>query len=115
MSASRELVVKFTEARCSDSSGSALGSADDRDLERWLEQAARVPDVPIVIDLTGSSYADSARLSKMLKLRKSVDSARRVGILAPDPALLKMLQRCHVDRVIPVFALMDDARAGLTT
>lgn len=111
----QELVLKFTEARTAAPGGSALGSADDGDLERWLDQAARVPDVPIILDLAGSAYADSARLAKMLRLQRSVGSTRRVGIVAPDPSLLNMLKRCHVDRVIPVFTSMEEARSALAT
>jgi anti-anti-sigma factor len=109
------LILGFSESRNLSRSSSAIGASDDGDFARWLAEAERQPQNPIIIDLTGSAYADSARLSTMLKLRKTIHQSRKIGILAVDPLLARMLKRSHVDRVIPVYTTMEEARSALGT
>lgn len=93
--------------------GQATESADEGDAAIWLQQAAAAPGRPIILDLTGNTFANSARIAVMLKLWRAVGPERRMSIVAPDALMANVLKRCHIDRLITIHASLDEARAAL--
>jgi anti-sigma B factor antagonist len=83
------------------------------DLRRLLdEEAAQQPRL-LIIDLSGLRFMDSSALHALLRVNRSLD--RQGGVLAlvsPLPPVAKILRLTTADRLIPVFASVDEAAAG---
>jgi anti-anti-sigma regulatory factor len=91
--------------------GGEVETSDERDFARWIELVGASRGDPIILDLSGNTFATSARIAVMLKLWRAVGPDWPVSIVAPDPLMANVLKRCHIDRLIPIFASLDEARA----
>ena len=69
----------------------------------------------LLLDLTGLSFCDARGLSAFVRIANQADRAGCcVALIAPQPAVAKVLRICQLDQRLPVFATTGHALAGLT-
>ena len=69
----------------------------------------------LLLDLTGVLFCDARGLSAFVRIANRADAAGcRFGLIAPRPPMAKMLRISGLDKRMPVFATIDQARALLT-
>lgn len=79
-------------------------------LHNLIDQADR----PIVVDLAGVSFCDSAGLGVLLGARRQAATNETVLAVACVPHLLqRVLEMTGADQVLPVYGTVDDAAAAL--
>ena len=68
----------------------------------------------LIIDLSGLRFMDSSGLHALLRANRGLD--RQGGVLslvAPQEAVARMLRLTAADRLIPVYATVEEATASL--
>lgn len=83
------------------------------ELRRLLDDEVSQQPRMMIIELSGLRFMDSSALHALLRVNRSLD--RQGGVLAlvaPQPAVAKILRLTTADRLIPVFATVADAAAG---
>jgi len=69
----------------------------------------------LLLDLTGLSFCDASGLGAFVRIANHADAAGcRLGLIAPQPPVAKILRISGLDSRLPVFATIDDALALLT-
>ena len=69
----------------------------------------------LLLDLTSLSFCDARGLSALVRIANQADRAGcRLALIAPQPAVAKVLRICGLDQRLPVFATTGHALAGLT-
>lgn len=80
-------------------------------LEEPLRRAAGDADRALVVDLTECKFVDSVGLATLLQGAKPLQNGEaNVVFVAPDGPVRKLLALTAVDRTIPVFATLAEAR-----
>ena len=83
------------------------------DLWRLLDEEVGQQPRTLIIDLSGLRFMDSSALHALLRVNRSLD--RQGGVLAlvaPQPAVAKILRLTTADRLIPVFGTVAEAAEG---
>ncbi|MGE5290202.1 MAG: STAS domain-containing protein [Micromonosporaceae bacterium] len=89
-----------------------LATADG--LYRRGETAIRGEARLLLLDLTNMTFCDSRGLSAFVRIANDADAAGcRYGLVAPQPLVLKVLRITGLDRRLPVFATIEEARFRL--
>ena len=83
-------------------------------LEEPLSRAAGDADRALVVDLSDCRFVDSVGLATLLQGAKPLQNGEaNVAFVAPDGPVRKLLTLTAVDRTIPVFATVAEARAAV--
>ncbi len=92
------------------------GSADMDQVDALamqLRQAALDADEALILDLGGLSFICSGGLGALLQARNACqEHGLPLRLVAPSPAVMDVLHTTRLDRVLPIFATVDDAVAG---
>jgi anti-anti-sigma factor len=83
------------------------------DLRRMLDEEVTQQPRMLIIDMSGLRFMDSSALHALLRVNRALD--RQGGVLAlvaPQPAVAKILRLTTADRLIPVFATVAEAADG---
>jgi anti-anti-sigma factor len=92
----------------------ALELATASGLEEPLSRAAGDADRALVVDLSDCRFLDSVGLATLLQGAKPLQNGEaNVAFVAPDGPVRKLLTLTAVDRTIPVFATVAEARAAV--
>jgi anti-sigma B factor antagonist len=70
--------------------------------------AGAMASTHVIVDLTGCTFLDSAA---MRAIASAVREARRLSIVATDPAILRVLEITALDTVVSIHPSLDDALA----
>jgi anti-sigma B factor antagonist len=83
------------------------------DLKGVLDaEVSQQPDT-LILDLSGLRFMDSSALHVILQANRSLDRHGGVmALVAPQPAVAKMLRLTTADRLIPVFPSVAEAAIG---
>jgi anti-sigma B factor antagonist len=83
------------------------------DLKGVLDaEVSQQPDT-LILDLSGLRFMDSSALHVILQANRSLDRQGGVmALVAPQPAVAKMLRLTTADRLIPVFPSVAEAAIG---
>lgn len=80
---------------------------------RVLDGAVADREHPLVVDLSGCAFIDSAGLSTLLAAaRPRADEASVAVVAAPDSELQRMLDLTGISLTLPTFATIDAAAAA---
>ena len=83
-------------------------------LEERLSRAAGDADRALVVDLSDCRFVDSAGLATLLQGAKPLQNGEaNVAFVAPEGPVRTLLKLTAVDRTIPVFATVAEARAAV--
>jgi anti-anti-sigma factor len=83
-------------------------------LEEPLSRAAGDADRALVVDLSDCRFVDSVGLATLLQGAKPLQNGEaNVAFVAPDGPVRKLLTLTAVDRTIPIFATVAEARAAV--
>jgi anti-anti-sigma factor len=83
-------------------------------LEKPLRTAASDSERALVVDLSDCSFVDSVGLATLLQGAKPLQNGEaNVAFVAPDGPVRKLLALTAVDRTIPVFPTVAEARAAV--
>jgi anti-sigma B factor antagonist len=83
-------------------------------LEEPLSRAAGDADRALVVDLSDCKFVDSVGLATLLQGAKPLQNGEaNVVFVAPDGPVRRLLTLTAVDRTIPVFATVAEARAAV--
>ena len=83
-------------------------------LESRLAEGAADQDRPLIVDLLECGFIDSVGLAALLQGAKPLQNGEaNVAFVAPDGPVRKLLTLTAVDRTIPVFATVAEARAAV--
>ena len=67
----------------------------------------------LLLDLASLSFCDACGLSAFVRIANEAEAAGcRYGFVAPQPLVVKMLRITGLNARLPVFATMEEARAG---
>jgi anti-sigma B factor antagonist len=67
----------------------------------------------LVVDASGLSFIDSAAIHVLVVAHHRLHSAgRRLALVSPVPAVMRVLQLTGLDRVIAVYSCLSDAAEG---
>ena len=89
-----------------------LATADR--LEAPLNRAAGDVQRALVVDLSDCTFVDSVGLATLLQGAKPLQNGEgNVAFVAPEGPVRKLLALTAVDRTIPVFATMAEARRAV--
>jgi anti-sigma B factor antagonist len=92
----------------------AIELATASGLEEPLSRAAGDADRALVVDLSDCRFVDSVGLATLLQGAKPLQNGEaNVAFVAPDGPVRKLLTLTAVDRTIPVFATVAEARAAV--
>lgn len=81
--------------------------------EQGCAAIARQPRM-VLLDLAGLSFCDARGLGAFVRIANRADvTGCRYALIAPRPAVAKMLRIGDLSRRLPVFATIDDALADL--
>lgn len=83
-----------------------------RDFERAAEELAAAKPARAVVDASELTFLNSAGIGVLIKLHRKMQewgSELRVAGVRPD--VLHMLKTCYVDRMLKLFASVDEALA----
>jgi anti-sigma B factor antagonist len=87
-------------------------------LQTWFEfQAAGRQDTskPMIVDISGVPYMDSAGLGSMISLFASCQRTKRgFGIVGLTERIRTLFEVTHVDGLLPCFASLEAAEAAVT-
>jgi anti-sigma B factor antagonist len=64
---------------------------------------------PIVIDLSGCTFLDSAGMRSLVNTSRSIQPEGRVHVVTTDPRILRVLEITGIDSVLAVHASVEDA------
>jgi anti-sigma B factor antagonist len=68
----------------------------------------------LLLDLTGLSFCDARGLSAFVRIANDAEAAGcRLGLIAPQPLVTKMLRISGLHKRLQVFATSDEARLRL--
>jgi anti-anti-sigma factor len=68
----------------------------------------------LLLDLAGVSFCDSCGLSAFVRIANDADAAGcRYGLLAPQPAVLKIIRITGLDQRLRVFRSVEEARLSM--
>lgn len=76
-------------------------------LEAALHDAGTQDTTPVVIDLSGVTFADSTTVNVILHGRSQLDS--RLRLAAPSPFMERLIGVIGLDGAMPVYATVDEA------
>jgi anti-sigma B factor antagonist len=83
-------------------------------LEAPLARAASDSQRALIVDLSDCEFVDSAGLAALLQGAKPLQNGEaNVAFVAPDGPVRKLLALTAVDRTIPVFATVAEARSAV--
>jgi anti-sigma B factor antagonist len=83
-------------------------------LEEPLTRAAGDADRALVVDLSDCKFVDSVGLATLLQGAKPLQNGEaNVAFVAPEGPVRRLLALTAVDRTIPVFATLGEARAAV--
>ena len=89
-------------------------AGDGSGLEETQSRAAGDADRALVVDLSDCAFVDSVGLATLLQGAKPLQNGEaNVAFVAPDGPVRKLLTLTAVDRTIPVFATVAEARAAV--
>ena len=88
--------------------------ANSTEVEEILAGAARDAQHPLVIDLTECAFIDSTGLATLLHGAKPAQNGEsNVAMVSPGGEVRRLLALTAIDRTIPVFETLDEARAAV--
>lgn len=83
-------------------------------IEKDFTEAATGRRANIVVDLSGITFLSSIGMRLLIKsARAQASRGGRLVLAAPQPLVRKVLETTGIDRVIPLFADVESARAGI--
>jgi len=74
-------------------------------LEQW-------PDLPVIIDLSGSTFLNTLRLGIILELQHAAGRKNRIRLVVAEQSCLDVLRRCALVPFFPVFDSHEKAMLG---
>lgn len=86
-------------------------SAADR-VAAAIDAGLAAAPTALVLDLTGVSFLDSAGLSLLARARMAAGDQTAFRVVAPHRAVLKPIQLTGMDKMLAIFATVDDALAA---
>ena len=88
--------------------------ANSAKVEEILAGAAHDPQHPMVIDLSECPFIDSTGLATLLHGAKPAQNGEsNVAMVSPGGEVRRLLALTAIDRTIPVFDTLDEARAAV--
>lgn len=82
-------------------------------LEREVDGMITARETRVILDMTGVTHADSAAIGSIVRcLTKLRDVGGGLRIAAPQPMIDYSLKLTKVDKVIEIFASVEQARKG---
>jgi anti-sigma B factor antagonist len=89
------------------------GSASMGEIDAFTRQTDRLAAARprlLVLDLTRLDFLASLAIGQIVALSKSIKlHGGKVVLAGPNPEVLKVLDRCNLRAVLPVFATVDQA------
>ena len=108
-----EVRVETTDGRASVVSlAGELDLSTIPTLEARLLEKVRNP-TGVVVDLTRLSFIDSSGIGLLIKAHRAAEGGRLHTVVAPGSQVERVFELAGIDRVLPVFALRDEAVRAL--
>jgi anti-sigma B factor antagonist len=86
------------------------GDLDLATAPRFEEAVASAgPAAPIVIDLSGCTFLDSAGMRSLVNASRSIQPGSRIHLVTTDPRILRVLEITGIDSVLAVHTSVEDA------
>lgn len=73
----------------------------------------------VIVDLTACEFADSSALAALVRTSKHLDGAAPLGLVIPQPGLLRIFEITHLDGLMNIYptreAALNDRQSAATT
>ncbi len=92
-----------------------MGALTIQTLFDFQDVARQQTAKPVIVDLSGVPYMDSAGLGCIVSIFTSCQrSGRKFGLIGVSERLRTLLQITHLDGLLPTFDSLDSADAAVT-
>jgi len=90
-----------------------INDSDRRIVDAVLRLLDLHPHLPVIVDLTGSTFLNTCRLSLILKLEAAARSKNRLRIVITESNLIDVIRRCGLQSHLRVFDSIELAASSI--